>query len=477
VIAGRLENSLTNYSAQIAVEDCSGEWGLSYSQLGKKSVVFNKAFGSFDGVLILYMEKSPSYYIAAFSCFRYSLNFCPIDVINPSHRLKSIASQFQDVIILTDTEERLEVVKKAKLRTVLYSFNDCTVVQKSNKHLKRDNPLYYIATSGSTGQPKIVEVNHNQTHEFVNWSVDFYRIDNDTRWAQFSSIGFDLSIVDLLTVLSGGGTLISISKKLDHIRPAKAIKKANITHWHSVPSVISYILSEENFSNAIQLFTFCGEPLATVDVEKLQARFPDSRIINTYGPTEGTLFCSYYEIIRGNKITTPTLPIGQPIPGWNFVLLQENQELLLIIVSNHIANGYLGIESDSFSSSSFYGSNVRTFNTSDYFRYDHGQLIFHRRHDSMVKVSGNRIDLGDVEAAGRSIGLQNPVVLFQSGTLILFCEGGDSLNQSEIREQLGKLLPAYEVPRSIRVTSLHPRNSNGKINRAELIRLHIKESY
>src|SRR5262249_15539874 len=148
---------------------------------------------------------------------------------------------------------------------------------------------YFIATSGSTGKPKLVNVPHDRTIPFIEWAIEFYGIDNDCRWAQFSSIGFDLSLVDFLAVFCGGGTLVPLSSLVDRLRPARAVTRAKITHWHSVPSMIPYFLQDTSNLGQVtgcRVFSFCGEPFLRTHAESLAERYPGARIINTYGPTE-----------------------------------------------------------------------------------------------------------------------------------------------------------------------------------------------
>jgi D-alanine--poly(phosphoribitol) ligase subunit 1 len=424
-----------------------------------------------DRPLIAYLRKSPLYYVFTACSFLNRLDFCPLDIDNPIQRVLDVASQLAGSLILCDSDE---VFAQLHERTehclkIGVSFKDIKHGLAIEKESRRSHDAsYYIATSGSTGLPKLVQVLHNRTIPFIDWAIPFYGINHSSRWAQFSSIGFDLSLVDFLSVVCGGGMLVSLSTQMDKIRPAKTVLQNRITHWHSVPSMIPYFLresGEEDVVSTCRLFTFCGEPLMKTDADRLAERYPNARIINTYGPTEATFFCSFFEYVRGDAaVTEISLPIGQPIPSWNFVLLPEDGALRLIILSDNISNGYIGLRSSQFATIGLFGREMRAFDTGDYFRMVGTHLYFSHRKDAMVKIHGNRIDLGEIEAAAKRSGLVNPVAILIKNAIVLVAEGTAS-GIPEIMTELSKYLPRASLPATISFVPSHPRTVNGKLDR------------
>jgi D-alanine--poly(phosphoribitol) ligase subunit 1 len=481
-VSERLSFSLKANSDRVAVEHSSGKWALTYDQLSDKANLFRQTVSDVSGTpLVLNMQKSAAYYAAVTGCFVHKISFCPVDLVNPIERIAEIAAQFHGCVVVSDEAERHAALKARGLNSILIDTNGLildTNVRRArpSSQTAEQRPSYYIATSGSTGKPKVVKVPHQNTRDFIDWAVAFYQVDALTRWAQFSSIGFDLSLVDILTVLTGGGTLVVLSSRLDRIRPAQVIQRSRITHWHSVPSVIPYILAETEAvaqESSCRLFTFCGEPLAKIDVERLRRRYPLSRIVNTYGPTEGTLFCSFFECAdRESSYAAATVPIGEPIPGWYFVFLDESDGSRLILVSNNVADGYVEQDSDNFRLVDFFGTAVKAFDTGDYFLRIGSSAHFSHRRDGMVKISGNRVDLGEVEAAAKKVGITNPIALYEGGALIVVGEG-ESHDVAEQREALARLLPTYSIPNKISFNRIHPRTANGKIDRSAIRKEHF----
>ena len=454
------------------MESASEQWHLTGAQILGGAALLFKALEPHTGrPLIAYLHKSPLYYAFIACSFLNRLDFCPLDIENPIQRVLAVAVQLPGSLILCDSDEvfaqlheRTEYCLKIRL-----SFEDI----KHGLANDKENPgsqdaSYYIATSGSTGLPKLVQVPHDRTIPFIDWAIPFYGIDHSSRWAQFSSIGFDLSLVDFMTVVCGGGTLVSLSTQMDRIRPAKTVSRSGITHWHSVPSMIPYFLREsveENVVSTCRLFTFCGEPLMKTDADRLADLYPNARIINTYGPTETTFFCSFFEYVRGDaEATEISLPIGQPIPSWSFVLLPEDGALRLIILSDNVSNGYVGLASPQFATVDLFGREMLAFDTGDYFRMVGSHLYFSHRKDGMVKINGNRIDLGEIEAAAKRSGLVNPVAMVIKNAIAVVAEGpaGDI---PEIMIELSRYLPRASLPATIQFVPSHPRTVNGKLDR------------
>lgn len=464
MISTRLRHALEQYGDRTAVEAAGGQWQLSGAQLlGRAGSLLETLAPYADRPLVAYLHKSPLYYVFTACAFLHGVSYCPLDIEVPLERVLKIAGQLAGALILCDDHEIFARLRDRTEHCLELALADPGPAVGGAS--RRSDASYYIATSGSTGVPKLVQVAHDRTAAFVDWAIPFYRIDREVRWAQFSSIGFDLSLVDFLSVLCGGGTLVSLSARMDRVRPAKTVARARITHWHSVPSMIPYFLREHDAAPPCRVFTFCGEPLMKADVELLAACYPGARIINTYGPTEGTLFCSFFEYQRGDpSLTESSLPIGQPIPSWNFVLVPDDSALRLVIVSDNVADGYAGLRVPQFGTVDVLGTPMRAFDTGDYFRVVGSHLYFSHRRDGMVKIHGNRIDLGDVEAAGKKLGLVNPVALVVGDGIAVVAEG-DPAATADIMAGLARYLPRSSLPVAIHFVASHPRTVNGKLDR------------
>jgi acyl-coenzyme A synthetase/AMP-(fatty) acid ligase len=207
----------------------------------------------------------------------------------------------------------------------------------------------------------------------------------------------------------------------------------------------------------------------------LHERAPQSRLCNTYGPTEGTLFCSagWIDPTTAADDIESTLPIGTPIPGWDFEFakaLEGTEELT--IASRFIADGYL----DPPTTSGFTDppdpsyEHVRRFRTGDLVRRSAGGLHFAGRADRQVKVSGVRVELAAVENALLEIGFSQAVAYVIRGTVSAAVSGTTLDDGDQLRAALLERLPREAVPRRILRLDELPRLASGKVDVATIMK-------
>jgi D-alanine--poly(phosphoribitol) ligase subunit 1 len=424
--------------------------------------------------LLLWLEKSSQFYEFVLAALSAEHDFCPLDSAVPEERVRSIAQAFGHPLLVTDDEHQLHDCASSFSPTqhgdISMAFGSSAGRLPSEASQSDTEGHYYISTSGSTGSPRLVAGRQRALHPFVDWSVPFYDVSPETRWSQFSSTGFDLTIVDLLTTVVGGGTLVALTGLHERLRPGAFADAHNLTHWHSVPSMIPHLLEvDDHRLSSLKCLSFCGEPLLRSHCAGLRDALPDSRIVNTYGPTEATLFCSAHEIASEDIDCpfVPSVPIGEPIPGWAFAFRPEGDESesCLTIGGHHLAAGYLNESSLSFGLDS---DGLPTFYTGDYFRHNRGHAYFSRRKDTQVKANGNRLDLTEIANACGQVGLPRAIALMHEGRLTLFLESPGGLSGRDVTERLASVLPSYALPSRVHFAPRFPRSTSGKIDQKGL---------
>jgi len=305
---------------------------------------------------------------------------------------------------------------------------------------------------------------------------------------------FDLSVMDLFCSLATGGTLFSISRDLVE-NPKKlyrALASSGVTTWVSTPSFAQMCLAEEKFAETmlprVRRFLFCGETLAPQTAAQLLARFPRAQVWNMYGPTEATVATTSIHVDAAILEKYSPLPVGRVMSGTKIFIVDEkgaelpaNERGEIIITGPNVSPGYAG-RSDLTARVFFEYRGLRAYKTGDLGCFRDGLLFFEGRIDEQIKLSGYRIELGDVEANLRALPTVRDAVVLpvkKSGaaqsltafvTLLARNETSDFKLAHNLRSQLGERLPAYMLPRKFIFLDTFPMTANGKVDRAALTR-------
>jgi D-alanine--poly(phosphoribitol) ligase subunit 1 len=404
--------------------------------------------------------------------------YVPLDSVLPQQRIDKILAISHPALLLTP-----EDITKLSSSTA----------PAPAAGTKRDDPFYILFTSGSTGEPKGVIITLGCLEHFVAWMLDEQKFvllsETFLNTAPFS---FDLSVMDLYCSLATAGTLFSISRDLVENPKMlyRALGNSGATTWVSTPSFAQMCLVEEKFTEAmlprIRRFLFCGETLAPQTAARLLERFPGAQVWNMYGPTEATVATTSVRIDNSILEKYSSLPVGRTMPETDvFVendageILPENEQGEIVITGPNVSPGYLG-RPDLTATAFFEHCGRRAYRTGDQGRLHDGFLFFEGRMDSQVKLSGYRIELGDVEANLLALPsvrdavvtpvIKNGAAQSLAAFVVLRSQTQAShfqLTQS-LRQQLAERLPVYMLPRKFVFCDSLPLTANGKVDRARL---------
>ena len=311
-------------------------------------------------------------------------------------------------------------------------------------------------------------------------NTNLCRNENDV-WGQFSFLSFDLSIVDIFTCLCSGATLFAMNDiPAKKNRPAGIIEKEKITVWHSIPSAVEFMKVNErqkvyDFSS-LRLMSFCGEPLRKHQVDFLFEKKKDLIVFNTYGPTEGTLFCTWQELRSDSYLNycDYTMSIGKAISGWNLKLnvVEDFIEKEIIIYGDYIGKGYLGIVADTkFKELEIEGKTVNAFETGDLVTEKNGNLYFAGRKDRQVKIKGNRVELDEIDFRINEFLNKTSVTVVKKDSLYSFIETEENINEVALREYLKRKMETNKIPTAFHRIKEIPRSQNQKVDNNALIEL------
>lgn len=399
--------------------------------------------------------------------------WCPIPVSCPSERRKNILTQFNPDVVVSEW-----------VRSTRRYFPPAA-------RLSQSAPAYVLFTSGSTGQPKGVQVARKTIDNFLEWSLTTYRPGEWGRWGQFSKLNFDLSVIDLFTSICSGGCLVVLNDMLSQLRPDRAIKRHRLTIWHSVPSLIDFMIQNDATApvdlTRLKVASFAGEALKKYQLDFLFAKHPGLRVLNSYGTTEGGLNATWVELSAQNytDFLHPTASIGTAIPGINLhlefqpdVTPSPEQPGEVVISGQFVGTGYLHGDDPAFREIELADGPIPAFFTGDLAYEKEGKLYFTGRKDRQVKLLGNRIELEEISACIREVSGLSCETIFHADAIYAFVETGDSPmlaiatpDLAAVRTELGKFLEPVKIPKHIFAVERLPRNVNLKVDRGRLVEL------
>ncbi|MFC9031287.1 amino acid adenylation domain-containing protein [Streptomyces arboris] len=356
-----------------------------------------------------------------------------------------------------------------------------------------DSIAYVIFTSGSTGRPKAVPITYRSMENYLSWAISTFGYDERDRLAQTASLCFDASVRQLLAPLLVGATVVTVDRDLlrDPDLLLAHVERTRITVWSSVPTLWEQLLtaSEERVRrgaprpdlSALRWIHVGGEALSPAHVRRWFDLFGSGqRIANLYGPTEATINTTCHIISARPGDDVRHLPIGTPVAGTEVEIVGPDGEVRqpgeageLLIAGIGLTPGYLG--EPALTEAAFtHRRGRRWYRSGDRARgAEDGTLEFLGRLDDQVKVRGNRVEPGEIEAVLRARpDIAQAVVLLQDGRLVAFVTpraGTPAADAVALRLYLAETLPPYMVPSRITCVDSMPLTGTGKIDRRRLL--------
>jgi amino acid adenylation domain-containing protein len=414
--------------------------------------------------------------------------YVPLDPAYPKERLSFMMEDAHAEVVLT-RGHMVERVPEHGIHAVCLDSGWEAIAKKSEKNpvtgATAKNLAYILYTSGSTGQPKGVMVEHRGLCNTINWITHTLDLSAEDRCLLKTPITFDAAGRELFPTLLTGGRLViaEADGHRDSRYLAETIRSARISIFHCVPSLLQFLVEEPAFDDSLALrAVMCGgEALPTQVVERFQRR-SKAKLYNVYGPTE-TIIDSTYWLCEGANGRSSS-PIGRPIPNARIYILNNSLRPLPIGVAGHmyiggvsLARGYLNrpeLTAEKFIADPFSDEpEARMYKTGDLARYLHdGNIEFLGRADHQVKIRGFRIELGEIEATlGQHPAVREAVVLAREdapGEKRLVAYVVAESTADELRRFLKDKLPDHMVPAVFLLLDALPLLSNGKIDRQAL---------
>ncbi|ANY07724.1 non-ribosomal peptide synthetase [Pseudonocardia sp. HH130630-07] len=342
---------------------------------------------------------------------------------------------------------------------------------------------YVLFTSGSTGEPKGVEIPHSAAVNTVERCNELFDVGPDDRSLGLSSLEFDLSVQDVWGPLSVGGSVVVPQERdrRDGQRAAALLRAHGVTQLYCVPALLDMLLAageEHGLGDRLRTVIVGGDWVGVDLPRRLRALVPRARFAGLGGATETAIHHTVCEVGPQVPDDWAAVPFGVPFGNVAARVVDEAGRDCpdwvageLWIAGAGLARGYRG-DPDRTAERFVEHAGRRWYRTGDLVRFrPEGQVEFLGRCDDQVKIRGYRIEPGEVEAALRAVpGVRAAVVEVVgertcSLAAAVTVEPGTDLPVDRLRETAGESLPPYMVPRTVVVLDALPLTGNGKIDR------------
>ncbi|MGE5624784.1 MAG: AMP-binding protein [Bacillota bacterium] len=464
VKGGFLDVATDGSRLAVVGSDCALDWEAFRRAVGRWVAEAAGAGIGPDIPVVIYGHKESEFVVAMAGCLELRAPFVPVDEIYPEDRLFRIAEIIKAPAIYRTAQRRFHKLGHPP-------------------HPMAEADLAYVMfTSGSTGEPKGVQIGRAGVVGLVAWMRDCFKLGARPVFMNQAPFSFDLSMYEVFGFLGLGGTLLLNSRA--QVAEAQAfqsrLQNYGVTVWVSTPSFAHQQLLDKRFDGAhlpqLATFLFCGETLPSKLALRLRKRFPTARILNTYGPTEATVATTWMFIDDGVIATHDPLPVGRPKPG--SIVRVDGDEI--IILGEHVMRGYLN--SPALNHEKLFSENgIRGFRTGDLGEIGPDGLVFCRgRRDDQIKLNGYRIELQEIDKAleklpgvtrSTVVPLRKPDGSVARLVAYVVLEPGAAL--VGWKEEVARHLPAYMLPSELLPALDLPVSTNGKVDRKALEKAYL----
>lgn len=442
-------------------------------------------------------ERSLDWLTAVLAIFKAGGAYLPIEPHFPADRIARMLSRAGCRFVLTEQgstavlDQALQSLAGVQTLFIELAYVGGYAEGDLGMDVAPDQLAYIYFTSGSTGEPKGAMCEHAGMLNHIFAKIDDLGISEADVVAQTAPQCFDISLWQLLSApLVGGRTLIVEQETiLDAKRFIDKIVEAKVNVVQVVPSylevLVSYLEQHPRELPDLRCVSVTGEALKKELVQRWFRALPGIKLVNAYGLTETSDDTNHEVMDRVPE--RERVPLGRPINNVHVYIVDENLSPVPLgapgeIVFSGVCVGRGYINDPERTQRAFladpHRAGCRLYRSGDYGRWlPDGKLEFLGRRDSQVKISGFRIEIGEIEnTLLRVPGVREAAVIVSEGPdrskhLVAFYAANEPLDATALRDRLGDSLPKYMVPTALHWRQSLPLTSNGKVDRKTLAAL------
>lgn len=419
------------------------------------------------------LAKTPALYASLLAVLGSAAIYLPLDPALPAERRLRILEDSGARLLLHDGETH-RTVPGIDVRRIPVGTGE-TLATLSQRRADLDAPCVALYTSGTTGQPKGVLLSQRNLGHFVAWYCGHVELGQDSRVLQFSTIGFDASLLDILPTFVQGAVLVipTEDQRRDPQQLVALLHQEAVSHAFLPPALLS-ILPREEVLGLRHLITG-GDVCEPEVIARLSGQ---CLMHNIYGPTETTVLATTRLFEPGDSNRN----LGRPISDTQVWILDEDQQPVLehtpgelFISGPGVGIGYLN--NPTLSAERFVelpladGQTLRAYRTGDIGKWTERGIELCGRRDNQVKIRGFRVEPEEIEHCLRGAGLYTQVAVViddQRRVLAFTAQPASPEAEAGLRAHAQRHLPDYMRPTFYQVLERMPFTANGKVDRHAL---------
>jgi amino acid adenylation domain-containing protein len=462
---------------------------LSYAQLWNRAGALAASLAGLgagpERPIGLLMGRSVGAAVGILAAWRCGAPYLPLDPEHPQGRLRRLAIAARLTAIVADPTSGARVGGLGL--PILDPLGSPAVPEACGSEPRPASAAYLMGTSGSTGEPKLVAVEHRQLAAYRDGFVERAGIGTGRRFGLVTGWATDLGMTMIVAALTTGGALHVMPRVCLLQAPAFGafVRSHGLQVLKTTPGHLSALLGQDGSDQVLpsELLVLGGEASTWQLIRSIAERAPALRVLNHYGPTETTVgaVAGFIDLSEAERHEVPLL--GRALPGIEVHVLDEAMRPTrdwvpgeICVGGPGVARGYAGMPSATASAFLPAPGGGRLYRTGDRGRrLPDGRLAFLGRRDFQLKINGYRVDPGETEAMLRALpGVAGAVVVAKAG------EGGARLLAYVVPREgatwdpagwgrlLAEQLPPHLLPANIIRLAAIPLRDNGKADTSRL---------
>ncbi len=485
-----IEDQVKLRGNELAVSSNSASW--TYDELvrgGQKIAAHLTSIGVCKGdVVAVCTNRSVEMVAGILGVLMSGAVYMPLDPDYPIDRIAYMLNEASVDYVLCEVGQE-DLFSRSGINAIYYKSIPESKHQETsslNIQIDKDDNAYLIFTSGSSGKPKGVMVSHGNIIHSTTVRDDFYTSLPEC-FLLLSSFAFDSSMVGLFWTLCRGGNLVLTPERIEQDMDllSRIISKHKVSHTLMLPSLYQILLDQAKIENlrSLKCVIVAGEAChSRMCIDHFQ-KLPDAKLYNEYGPTEGSVWCTGYEITINDLNTT--IPIGAAISSTDIFIVDDYGHMVprgipgeIYIGGRGITKGYINRED--LTTEKFVKHNFEQEYPSLLYRSgdlgimrQNGVVEFLGRVDHQIKIRGFRVELTEIQNVMQSIPDFEEVVVVaikdkeqnlinKAQSIIVYFSSEEDVDTQKIKNHLSTLLPEYMIPSLFVKLDELPKLPNGK---------------